>query len=180
MPFRLVGTAFTVATFPGLVVAAAIQDAVADLAGVPTSVVGDGVDAYEAEYDAVGSAGAALLVTFLPSVICTLVAAALIAVAVVGVPFWTLPWWMCSWFGLAVAAHSFPDPDAALSLVGASSRLQGPARRVGSALGTGARLTAVLSLFRADLLYAALLYYIVASVLLPGSPRFGVPVPPFG
>lgn len=180
MSFRLVGTAFTVATFPGLVVAAAIQDGVADLAGVPASVTGEGPDAYEAEYDAIGSARTAVVVTFLPSLACSVVAASLLSVAVVGVRYWTLGWWMCSWLGLAVGAHAFPDPEAALALDRTSAHARGPMRRVGTALGSGVRIAAALSLFRADLLYAALLYYAVSALLLPGTPPFGVPVLPLG
>lgn len=180
MAFRLVGTAFTVATFPGLVVAAAIQDGVVDLVGVPASVTGDGPGAYRAEYDAVASARTAVVVTFLPSLACSVVAASLLAVAVAGVRYWTLGWWMCSWLGLAVGAHAFPDPEAALALDHTSANHRGVTRRVGTALGSAVRVAAALSLFRADLLYAALLYYAVSALLLPGTPPFAVPVPLFG
>ena len=180
MAFRLVGAAFTVATFPGLVVAAAVQDTVTDYAGVRTSTVGDGVDAYVANYDAIARPSTALAVTFLPVLTCTLLASTVFAVAVRLLPFWTLSWWMCSWFGLAVGVHAFPDPDAAAALDGTSATLDGPMGTLGSVLGTTARVSAVLSLVRVDALYAALLYYAVAALLLPGAPVVGVPALPFG
>ena len=180
MTFRLVGLAFTVATFPGLVVAAAIQDAVSDVAGVRTYAAGDGVDAYVADYDAVSSPSTALAVTFLPALACTLLASTLLAVAVRLLPFWTLSWWMCSWFGLAVGVHAFPDPEAAAALDGTSATLGGPAATLGSALGTTVRASAALSLVRVDALYAALLYYAVAAILLPGAPVVEIPAFPFG
>lgn len=179
MPFRLVGTAFTVATFPGLVAAAAIQDAVATRAGVPTALAGDGVD-YEVEYDAVGCRRTALVVTFLPFLVCSAVAATLLAVAVRALPFWTLGWWMCSWLGLAVGAHAFPDPETAGAIRRAFTTADGPARTVGATLAATVRASAVLSLFRFDALYAAVLYYAVAALLLPGSPMLGFPVIQFG
>ncbi|QLG26311.1 hypothetical protein HUG10_01590 [Halorarum halophilum] len=180
MPFRLVGTVFTVATFPGLVVAAAIQDAVVDRAGVPTSLVGDGADAYEVDYDAVGSPRTALVVTFLPVLVCSAVAATLLAVAVRLLPFWTLGWWICSWLGLAVGSHAFPDPETASAIRRAFTAAEGPARTVGRTLVVTVRTSALLSLFRFDVLYAAVLYYAVAALLLPGTPDLGLPLLPFG
>ncbi|QLG63117.1 hypothetical protein [Halorarum salinum] len=174
MFFRYANAAFTFATFPGLVAAATIEDTLVQRVGVPRTISGSS-GSYRTEYGGVDSLRSALAVTVLPFVACSAFAATLLAVAVVAVPFWTLGWWMCSWFGLAVAVHALPDSDAALALGRASGDVEGAAGRLGAVLASAFRVSDALVLVRADALYASLLYYAVASALLPGSPGIAIP-----
>lgn len=175
MFFRYANAAFTFATFPGLVAAATIEDTLVQRVGVPGTVSGDRSGSYRTDYGGVASLRSALAVTVIPFVACSAFAATLLAVAVVAVPFWTLGWWMCSWLGLAAAVHALPDSDAAIALGRTSRDVDGAAGRLGTTLASAFRVSDALVLVRADALYASLLYYAVASTLLPGSPGIGVP-----
>lgn len=178
MSFRFTNAGFTFLTFPGLVAATTIEDTLAQRVGAHSTFSSDRPRAYETDYGSVTSLPSAVAVTVLPFVACSGFAAVVLGLAVVAVPFWTLGWWMCSWLGLAVAAHAFPDPDAARALRRTSLEADGTTGRLGTTLASAFRLSDALVLVRVDALYASLLYYAVASLLLPGSPDVGLPTLP--